>query len=86
MLGPMMRALPVAILLPTECPVTIGVALVAMVSRHYSREGSRQTQTLTGQFLPGLVTLSRLQAAAPAPKAPADTRPSPAIRSWTAHA
>jgi len=44
--------------------VTIGVALVAMVSRHYSREGSRQTQTLTGQFLPGLVTLSRLQAAA----------------------
>ena len=44
--------------------VTLGVALVAMVSRHYSREGSRQTETLTGQFLPGLVTLSRLQAAA----------------------
>ena len=44
--------------------VTLGVALVAIVSRHYSREGSRQTETLTGQFLPGLVTLSRLQAAA----------------------
>lgn len=44
--------------------VTLGVAMVAVVSRHYSREGSRQTKTLTGQFLPGLVTLSRLQAAA----------------------
>jgi methyl-accepting chemotaxis protein len=44
--------------------VTLGVALVAVISRHYSREGTRQTQTVTGQFLPGLVTLSRLQEAA----------------------
>ena len=44
--------------------VTLGVALVAVISRQYSREGTRQTQTVTGQFLPGLVTLSRLQEAA----------------------
>lgn len=43
--------------------VTLGVALVAVVSRHFSQEGTRQTQTVTGHFLPGLVTLSRLQEA-----------------------
>jgi len=52
-------------LLITGCfiVVTLGVALVAVISRHYSREGTRQTETVTGQFLPGLVTLSRLQEA-----------------------
>jgi len=43
--------------------VTLGVALVAVISRQYSREGTRQTEKVTGQFLPGLVTLSRLQEA-----------------------
>jgi len=53
-------------LLITACfiVVTLGVASVAVISRHYSREGTRQTETVTGQFLPGLVTLSGLQEAA----------------------
>jgi methyl-accepting chemotaxis protein len=55
-----------AMLLITACfvLVTLGVALLAFVSRHYARQGSRQTETLTGKFLPGLVTLARLQEAA----------------------
>ncbi|ATC65031.1 chemotaxis protein [Nibricoccus aquaticus] len=44
--------------------VTIGVASLAIMSRQYSREGTRETQTVTNQFLPGLATLSRLQEAA----------------------
>ncbi len=42
----------------------LGVAAVALVSRSYSSRGIGQTQTLTGTFLPGLVTLARLQEAA----------------------
>ena len=41
--------------------VTAGVIVVAAMSRRYSVEGSRQTETLTGKFLPGLVTLAHLQ-------------------------
>ena len=41
--------------------VTAGVSFVAVVSRHYAGQGSRQTEILTGRFLPGLVTLARLQ-------------------------
>jgi len=41
--------------------ITLGVTSVAVVSRNYSRQGSRQTETLTRQFLPGLVALARLQ-------------------------
>ena len=52
-------------LLTTACFVLIalGVTGVTIVSRKYSRQGTRQTETLTGQFLPGLVTLARLRVA-----------------------
>jgi methyl-accepting chemotaxis protein len=41
--------------------VAIGVGSVAAVSRHYSQQATRQTDTLTREFLPGLVVLSQLQ-------------------------
>ncbi|HYD84505.1 MAG TPA: MCP four helix bundle domain-containing protein, partial [Opitutus sp.] len=41
--------------------VAIGVGALAFVSGGYTRQGSRQTETLTSQFLPGLVSLTRLQ-------------------------
>jgi hypothetical protein len=44
--------------------VAIGVGVLAVVSGSYTREGSRQTKTLTTQFLPGLVSLARLQQSA----------------------
>jgi Methyl-accepting chemotaxis protein len=44
--------------------VTAGVAGLAVVSGSFSQQGSRQTNTLTREFLPGLVSLARLQAAA----------------------
>lgn len=44
--------------------VAVGVASLALVSGSYTRKGSRQTKTLTSQFLPGLVSLARLQQAA----------------------
>ncbi|HVS53497.1 MAG TPA: methyl-accepting chemotaxis protein [Opitutaceae bacterium] len=44
--------------------VIAGVCTVAGVSRYYAREGTRQTATLTGRLLPGLVTLARLEEAA----------------------
>lgn len=44
--------------------VALGVGALAVVSGKYTREGSRQTETLTTQFLPGLVSLARLQHAA----------------------
>jgi PAS domain S-box-containing protein len=44
--------------------IALGVTGVTLVSRNYSRQGTRQTETLTGEFLPGLVTLARLQDAA----------------------
>ena len=43
--------------------VAVGVATLALVSRNYTRQGSHQTKTLTSQFLPGLVSLARLQQA-----------------------
>lgn len=53
-------------LLVTGCfvSVTLGVALVAAVSRHYGTRGSVQTEILTKQFLPGIVALARLQQSA----------------------
>lgn len=53
-------------LLTTGCfaLMAIGVSVIALVSRNYSRQASRQTETLTDQFLPGLMTLARLQDAA----------------------
>ncbi|MEO5961631.1 MAG: methyl-accepting chemotaxis protein [Opitutaceae bacterium] len=44
--------------------VTAGVAALAVISGGYSRQGRLQTKTLTGQFLPGLVSLARLQQSA----------------------
>lgn len=44
--------------------MAIGVSVIALVSRNYSRQATRQTQNLTDQFLPGLMTLARLQDAA----------------------
>ncbi|MEP6668127.1 MAG: ATP-binding protein [Chthoniobacter sp.] len=44
--------------------IALGVTGVTLVSRNYTRQGTRQTETLTGEFLPGLVTLARLQNAA----------------------
>ena len=44
--------------------VALGVGALAVVSGSYTRQGSRQTKTLTGQFLPGLVSLAGLQEAA----------------------
>jgi methyl-accepting chemotaxis protein len=44
--------------------VAIGVGVLAVVSGSYTRQGSRQTKTLTTQFLPGLVSLARLQQSA----------------------
>lgn len=41
--------------------ITLGVTGITVVSRNYSRQGTRQTQTITGEFLPGLMTLARLQ-------------------------
>jgi len=41
--------------------VTLGIGGVAAVSWHYARLGQRQTETLTGRYLPSLVTLARLQ-------------------------
>ena len=43
--------------------VALGVGGVALVSRHFANQGTLQTQTLTGRYLPGLVTLARLQEA-----------------------
>ena len=43
--------------------VAVGVGGVAVVSRFYARQGAEQTEILTGRFLPGLVTLARLQEA-----------------------
>jgi methyl-accepting chemotaxis protein len=44
--------------------VALGVGVLAFVSGSYTRQGSRQTKTLTTQFLPGLVSLARLQQSA----------------------
>ncbi|HEU5080804.1 MAG TPA: methyl-accepting chemotaxis protein [Opitutaceae bacterium] len=41
--------------------VAIGVGGLAAVSRQYSLQATRQTDTLTREFLPGLVVLSQLQ-------------------------
>jgi PAS domain S-box-containing protein len=41
--------------------IALGVTGVTIVSRQYTRQGTRQTQTLTEEFLPGLVTLAQLQ-------------------------
>ena len=64
--------------------VAIGVGSVAAVSRHYSLQATRQTDTLTREFLPGLVVLSQLQDAtlrqgsiALQLRAPADAHPEP---------
>ena len=43
--------------------VALGVSAVVVVTRYYASQATRQTATLTGQFLPGLVSLSRLQQA-----------------------
>ena len=43
--------------------VALGVGGVAAISRHFARQGEQQTETLTGRFLPGLVTLTHLQEA-----------------------
>jgi methyl-accepting chemotaxis protein len=50
----------------TACFVLVasGVAALAVVSGSYTRQGSPQTKTLTSQFLPGLVSLARLQQSA----------------------
>ena len=55
-----------AMLLITACFafVAIGVAAVAGVSRYHAHQGSQLTQKLTGEFLPGLMTLARLQKSA----------------------
>lgn len=44
--------------------VAAGVAALALVSGSYTRQSSRNTDTLTGEFLPGLVSLAQLQKAA----------------------
>ncbi|WP_052300281.1 methyl-accepting chemotaxis protein [Opitutus terrae] len=44
--------------------VAVGVAALALVSSSFTRQGTRQTNTLTNQFLPGLVTLAKLEHAA----------------------
>jgi methyl-accepting chemotaxis protein len=41
--------------------VAVGVAALALVSGRYTREGSVQTKTLTSTYLPGIVSLARLQ-------------------------
>jgi len=43
--------------------VALGVGALALISNNFTREGSHQTKTLTSQFLPGLVSLARLQKA-----------------------
>ncbi len=55
-----------AMLLTAGCfaLIALGVTVVTIISRKYSRQGTQQTETLTRQFLPGLVTLARLQDAA----------------------
>jgi len=44
--------------------VAVGVGVLAVVSDGYTRKGGQQTKTLTSQFLPGLVSLARLQQSA----------------------
>jgi methyl-accepting chemotaxis protein len=44
--------------------VAAGVAALALISGSYTRQSSRNTDTLTGEFLPGLVSLAQLQKAA----------------------
>jgi methyl-accepting chemotaxis protein len=44
--------------------VTVGITALTWIQSRYTSEGLRQTKTLTGEFLPGLVTLGRLQEAA----------------------
>ncbi|MDB6172123.1 MAG: Multi-sensor signal transduction histidine kinase [Chthoniobacteraceae bacterium] len=44
--------------------IALGVTGVTLVSRNYSHQGTKETETLTEQFLPGLVTLAGLQDAA----------------------
>jgi methyl-accepting chemotaxis protein len=43
--------------------IVLGVAGVAVGSRHYAVQGMNRTETLTGKYLPGLVTIARLQEA-----------------------
>ena len=43
--------------------VAAGVAALALISGSYTRQSSRNTDTLTGEFLPGLVSLAQLQKA-----------------------
>lgn len=43
--------------------VAAGIVAVSVVSARYSHQGKAQAETLTGTFLPGLVTLTRLQQA-----------------------
>lgn len=44
--------------------LTLGVIGNAVVARHYAKNGQRQTATLTEDFVPGLVSLARVQEAA----------------------
>lgn len=44
--------------------VAVGVAVLAFVSGRYTSQGRVQTKTLTGQFLPGIVSMARLQISA----------------------
>jgi len=41
--------------------VALGVAALAVVSSRLNQQSTRQTKTLTGQILPGLVSLAKLQ-------------------------
>ncbi len=43
--------------------VLAGVCVLAAVTRHFALAGTGQAETLTGRFLPALVTLTRLQEA-----------------------
>ncbi len=43
--------------------VLAGVCVLAAVTRHFAQAGTGQAETLTGRFLPALVTLTRLQEA-----------------------
>ncbi len=44
--------------------VAVGVGTLAVVSAQFTRQSSRETNTLTREFLPGLLALARLQDAA----------------------
>ncbi len=44
--------------------LTLGVIGNAVVARHYAKNGQRQTATLTGNFVPGLVALAHVQESA----------------------